>query len=98
MTALEGGEPPALPATAAETTAERPWPVGLLSQKVRDYVNRMSVVWVRGELVQVSRGKGALVFMTLRDTDMDASFSVSMRASAFARLPLEPQQGSEVVV
>ena len=98
MTALEGGEPPALPATAAETTAERPWPVGLLSQKVRDYVNRMSVVWVRGELVQVSRGKGALVFMTLRDTDIDASFSVSMRASAFARLPLEPQQGSEVVV
>lgn len=87
-----------LPPTAAETTAERPWPVGLLSQKIRDYVNRMSIVWVRGELVQVSRGKGALVFMTLRDTHLDASFSVSMRASAFSRLDLEPQQGSEVVV
>lgn len=92
------GDSAQLPPTAAETTAEHPWPVGLLSQKVRDYVNRMSIVWVRGELVQVSRGKGALVFMTLRDTKLDASFSVSMRASAFARLDLEPQQGSEVVV
>ena len=98
MYAAEGENVPALPATAAETTAERPWPVALLSHKVREYVNRMSVVWVRGELVQVSRGKGALVFMTLRDTKDDASFSVSMRASAFAKLDLEPQQGSEVVV
>src|SRR5690606_17298411 len=35
-----------LPARALDTTAENPWPVRLLSQKIADYMARMSPTWV----------------------------------------------------
>lgn len=91
--------PQQLAATAAETTAENPWPVRLLSVKVRDYVNRMSVVWVVGELVQVNRRPGSgIAFMTIRDIEADASFSVAVREHVLRRITVEPSPGSQVVM
>lgn len=88
-----------LAATAAETTAEKPWPVRLLSVKVREYVNRMSVVWVVGELVQINRRPGSgMAFMTLRDIEADASFSVAVREQVLQRATVEPTQGAQVVM
>ena len=40
--------PAALPEKAADTTAEQPWPVRLLSLKIADYVDRMSAAVGRG--------------------------------------------------
>ena len=48
-----GGEPPTtLPATALETTPENPWPVSLLSKNIKRYIERMSVVWVEGQIIE----------------------------------------------
>src|SRR5699024_2804142 len=72
-----GAEPPrrTLAATAAQTTAENPWPLRQLSVKVGEYVARMSPLWVEGEIVQFNRRPGAgISFMTLRDVDVDMSF------------------------
>lgn len=93
-------EPPQqLAATAAETTPENPWPVRLLSVNVRDYINRMSPLWVIGELVQVNMRRGAgLHFLTLRDTDTDASFTVPVRENVLQQSGMEPTQGATVVV
>ncbi len=41
-----------LPDKAADTTAEQPWPVRVLSLKISDYVDRMSQLWVEGQVVQ----------------------------------------------
>ena len=61
---------PALPERAADTTAEEPWPVRLLSMKIAEYVERMSVVWVEGQVVQLNRRPGArTAYLTLRDPD-----------------------------
>mgnify|MGYP002712433160 CR=1 FL=1 len=48
-----------LPDKAADTTAEDPWPVRLLSAKIADYVDKMSVTWVEGQVVQLTRRPGA---------------------------------------
>ena len=70
--------PGRLPDKAADTTAEQPWPLRLLSMKIGDYVDRMSPVWVEGQLVQVNRRPGSpTVFLTLRDIDAEISMSVT---------------------
>jgi exodeoxyribonuclease VII large subunit len=91
--------PARLPATARETTAERPWPVRTLSLKISDYVDRMSPLWVEGQIVQLSRRAGmGTAFFTLRDADVDMSLSVAIPVQALDALPSPPQQGARVVV
>lgn len=90
---------PAPAATAAETTPENPWPLRQLSVKVGEYVSRMSPIWVEGQIVQLNRRPGAgLSFMTLRDVDVDMSFSVPVRENVLRSLPVEPVPGARVVV
>ena len=90
---------PPLAATAAQTTAENPWPLRQLSVKVGEYIARMSPLWVEGEIVQLNRRPGAgLSFMTLRDIDVDMSFSVPVREHVLRALPVEPVPGARVVV
>ena len=88
---------PALPERAADTTAEHPWPLRLLSMKVGDYIDKMSVVWVEGQVVQLTRRPGSsMAYLTLRDADVDMSFSVAIRVTALdAMPPLQP--GARVV-
>ncbi|MGY5766658.1 exodeoxyribonuclease VII large subunit [Brachybacterium sp. DNPG3] len=97
-----GGEPAearALAPTAAQTTAENPWPLRQLAVKVREYIERMSPIWVEGQIVQLNRRPGSgMAFMTLRDADVDMSFSVPVRERVLKGLPMEPVAGSRVVV
>lgn len=88
---------PALPERAADTTAEDPWPLRLLSMRVGEYVEKMSVVWIEGQVVQLNRRPGAsMAYLTLRDVDVDMSFSVAIRVTALdAMPPLQP--GARVV-
>ena len=88
---------PPLPERAADTTAEQPWPLRLLSMKVGDYIDKMSVVWVEGQVVQLNRRPGSsMAFLKLRDADVDRSFSVAIRVTALdAMPPLQP--GARVV-
>ncbi|MBK6886883.1 MAG: exodeoxyribonuclease VII large subunit [Tetrasphaera sp.] len=91
--------PPPLPERAADTTAEAPWPVRLLSLKIGDYVDRMSVLWVEGQVVQLNQRPGAkTAYLTLRDTDVDMSLSVSISVHALSAMarPLTP--GERVVL
>ena len=91
--------PNELPARAAETTPERPWPVRLLSAKIADYVAKMSALWVEGQVVQLNRRPGANVaFLTLRDTDTDMSLPVSLPAQVLAAAETPLAEGAHVVV
>lgn len=90
---------PPLAATAAETTAENPWPLRLLSSKITEYVARMSPLWVEGQLVQINRRPGqSLVFMTLRDADVDMSVSLVIQARDLASSAAQISDGARVVV
>ncbi len=88
-----------LAATAAQTTPENPWPLRQLSVKVGEYVARMSPLWVEGEMVQLNRRPGSgLAFMTLRDVDVDMSFSVPIREHVLRALTVELVPGARVVI
>lgn len=90
---------PQLPPTARETTAASPWPVRTLSMKISDYVDKMSPLWVEGQIVQLNRRPGmSTAFLTLRDTDVDMSLSVAIPTGALDAMPAPPETGARVVV
>ena len=86
-----------LPEKAAGTSAEQPWPVRMLSLKISDYVDRMSQLWVEGQVVQFSP-RGGTAFLTLRDPDVDMSLSVSVPMNAVNAMPTPLAQGARVVL
>ncbi len=86
-----------LPEKAADTSAEMPWPVRVLSLKIGDYVDRMSPLWVEGQVVQLHR-RGTTAYLTLRDPDVDMSLSVTISGYALDALPGPLPQGARVVV
>ncbi|MEO7071401.1 MAG: exodeoxyribonuclease VII large subunit [Nostocoides sp.] len=88
-----------LPEKAADTSPEHPWPVRLLSMKIADYVDKMSVLWVEGQVVQLNRRPGAATaYLTLRDPDVDMSLSVSIRVTALDAMATPLTQGTRVVL
>lgn len=86
-----------LPARALETSAERPWPVRVLSAKIAQYVDRMPPVWVEGQVVELNRRAGTC-FLTLRDTVADLSLSVTVAARVLAGVETPVGDGAHVVV
>lgn len=86
-----------LPDTAADTSAEQPWPVRHLSPKIRDYVAKMAPMWVEGQAVNVKRWRN-LVFLTLRDAEAEMSIPVVLPASAAAALDPPLADGARVVL
>ena len=88
-----------LPATAGQTSPERPWPVRLLTAKLTEYLAKAPAVWLEGQVVQLTRRPGqATCYLTLRDTDVDLSFSVTVHARTLDRLPAPLVDGAHVVV
>lgn len=91
--------PASLPERAADTTPEHPWPVRVLSMKIGEYIEKMSVVWIEGQIVQLNRRPGGrTAFLTLRDPDVDMSFSVAIAATALDAMARPVGQGERVVI
>lgn len=76
------------------STAEQPWPVRTVAQKINDWVNRLGQVWVEGQVTQVSGGRGNTVFFTLRDPVAE----VSLSATCSKALATSLADGARVVV
>ncbi|SNV24276.1 Exodeoxyribonuclease 7 large subunit [Dermatophilus congolensis] len=93
------GAPRELPAKAAETTAENPWPLRLLTENITAYINRMSALWIEAQVIELKRRPGAWsAFLTLRDVDIDMSLNVSIPTRTLDALPDEIGNGQRVVV
>ncbi|WP_168915220.1 exodeoxyribonuclease VII large subunit [Microcella flavibacter] len=86
----------AAPSTDGPATAESPWPVAELSQKIKGYIDRLGSVWVEGEITQwgVSGGN---VYGKLKDLSVDATVSFTVWSSVKAKLPAGLAQGDRVV-
>jgi len=73
--------------------------VRLLSMKIADYVDKMSTLWVEGQVVQVSRRPGvSTAYLVLRDADVDMSLSVTVRVTTLDAMASPLSQGARVVV
>ncbi len=86
-----------LPEQAADTSAETPWPVRVLSLKIRDYVDKMSVLWVEGQVVQLQR-RGNTAYLTLRDPEVDMSLSATISVNALNAMGSPLLEGARVVL
>lgn len=86
-----------LPEKAADTSPEQPWPVRMLSLKLADYIERLSPLWVEGEIVQLNR-RDRTAYLVLRDPDVDMSLSVTIATTPLDNSPTPLLPGSRVVV
>lgn len=86
-----------MPETAGDTTPERPWPVRHLTQKVKDYVERMPPVWVEGQVLNLRRWKH-LAFLTLRDVEADVSMSATLPYAEVEAVSGGLADGARVIV
>lgn len=91
--------PTELPGKALDTTPTSPWPVRVLSEKIKGYIDRMPPVWVEGQVVQFNNRPGSgMQWLTLRDTDADASLPVTIFSRVLGTMPQLPSEGDHVVV
>lgn len=84
---------------AHETTRENPWPLALLSTKMRDYINKMSELWVEAQIVEYRpRGATQMAFFKLRDLEEEVSITATAYAGQVRPLGEAFQEGARVVV
>jgi exodeoxyribonuclease VII large subunit len=80
----------------APATVDTPWPVGVLSAKIKGWIDRLGTVWVEGEITQwgVSGGN---VYGKLKDLEADVTVGFTIWSSVKARIPADLKQGDHVV-
>ena len=86
----------AAPRAESPATADAPWPVAELSQKIKGYIDRLGSVWVEGEITQWG-ASGGNVYGKLKDLAVDATVSFTVWSSVKATLPAGLGQGDRVV-
>lgn len=59
-----------------ETSSESPAPVRVVSEAIKEYVDRLGPIWIEGEISELNERSGGMAFMRLRDTSVDMSISV----------------------
>ena len=59
-----------------ETSSESPAPVRVVSEAIKEYVERLGPIWIEGEISELNERSGGMAFMRLRDTSVDMSLSV----------------------
>ncbi|MDQ1287736.1 MAG: exodeoxyribonuclease large subunit [Actinomycetota bacterium] len=71
----------------------------MLTAKLSEYVAKAPALWVEGQVVQLTRRPGqSTCYLTLRDTDVDLSFSVTLAARVLDALAVPLADGAHVVV
>jgi exodeoxyribonuclease VII large subunit len=80
----------------APSTVDSPWPVGLLSAKIKGWIDRLGSVWVEGEITQWGMS-GGNVYGKLKDLDADATVSFTIWSSVKAKIPADLKQGDRVI-
>jgi len=84
---------------ALETSLEKPAPVRSIANAIAGWIDRLGVVWVEGQVAQVSRRPGVgTVFMTLRDSVADISVPVTCSRVLFDGLQPPLVEGASVVI
>ncbi|BCJ54064.1 exodeoxyribonuclease 7 large subunit [Actinoplanes sp. NBRC 14428] len=81
------------------STADEPWPVRVVSQKLGAWVAKLGWVWVDGQVAQISRRPGAaVVFLTLRDPSADLSLTVTAHRDVLDAGAPELAEGARVTL
>lgn len=80
-----------------ETSAESPAPVRVISENLKEYIDRLGPIWIEGEISEINERTG-MAFMRLRDTSVDMSVSVMCHRSVLAPVSPLPQNARVVIL
>lgn len=84
---------------ALETSEQSPAPVRVISTLLHDYIDRLSSIWVEGQVAQFKPRPGASVqFITLRDTDAEFSLKVMVNSSLVGAMNPPLTEGQRIVI
>lgn len=82
-----------------ESSAETPVQVRVVAKALMDWIGRLGMIWVEGQVTQVTRRPGQpTAFLVLRDTAVEMSLQVSCKAKLIDELQPPLAEGSRVVV
>jgi exodeoxyribonuclease VII large subunit len=74
-----------------ETSSQAPVTVKVVSEAIKEYVERLGPIWVEGEISELNERSGVMAFIRLRDPSEDMSLSVMCHKSVIAAAqPLPP--------
>ena len=80
-----------------ETSSESPAPVRLVTEAIKDYIDRLGPIWIEGEISELNERSGGMAFMRLRDTSVDMSISVMCYKSVLAAVAPLPANARVVI-
>jgi exodeoxyribonuclease VII large subunit len=81
------------------STADQPWPVRVVSQKISAWIGKLGWVWMDGQVAQITRRPGtSTVFLTLRDPSADLSLTVTANRDVLDLGAPNLTDGARVVV
>ena len=81
-----------------ETSSESPAPVRVVTEAIKEYVDRLGPIWVEGEISELNERSGTMAFIRLRDTSVDMSLSVMCHKSVIASVQPLPQNARVVLL
>nr|WP_272902496.1 exodeoxyribonuclease VII large subunit [Brevibacterium daeguense] len=71
--------------------------MSLLSRNIKAYIDRMSAVWIEGQVIEFNR-RGKASYLTLRDVDEEMSLPVQVWNNVLDRVDTPLSEGARVVV
>jgi exodeoxyribonuclease VII large subunit len=80
-----------------ETSAESPAPVRVISENLKEYIDRLGPIWIEGEISEINERTG-MAFIRLRDTSVDMSLSVMCHRTVLAPVSPLPQNARVVIL
>ena len=80
-----------------ETSSESPAPVRVVSEAIKEYIDRLGPIWIEGEISELNERSGGMAFMRLRDTSADMSISVMCYKSVLATVQPLPANARVVM-
>ncbi len=80
-----------------ETSSESPAPVRVITEAIKDYIDRLGPIWIEGEIAELNERSGTMAFMRLRDTSADMSISVMCHKSVIATVKPLPANARVVI-
>ena len=80
-----------------ETSSESPAPVRVVSEAIKDYIDRLGPIWIEGDISVLNERSGGMAFMRLRDTSADMSISVMCYKTVLASVQPLPANARVVI-
>jgi exodeoxyribonuclease VII large subunit len=80
-----------------ETSSESPAPVRVVSEAIKEYVERLGPIWIEGEISELNERSGGMAFMRLRDTSVDMSLSVMCYKNVLAAVQPLPANARVII-